>query len=66
MADSRDYFCTFATKKRSIDMEEWNELMTWAKENFDLICLLVGLIGVVIAFISLIDEIKKKKNGKKK
>ena len=40
--------------------------MLWAKENFDLICLLVGLIGVVIAFISLIDEIKKKKNGKKK
>ena len=72
MADSRDYFCTFAKEtatQKSIVMEEWNELMTWAKENFDLICLLVGLIGVVIAFISLIDEIKKKKekkNGKKK
>ena len=69
MADSRDYFRTFAKEtgtQKSIVMEEWNELMTWAKENFDLICLLVGLIGVVIAFISLIDEIKKKKNGKKK
>lgn len=72
MADSRDYFCTFAKEtgtQKSIVMEEWNELMTWAKENFDLICLLVGLIGVVIAFISLIDEIKKKKakkNDKKK
>lgn len=49
-------------------MEEWKEIMTWAKENFDVICLLVGLIGVVIAFISLVDEIKKKKakkNGEK-
>jgi hypothetical protein len=33
----------------------------WAKENFDLISLLVGLIGVVIAVISLMYEIKKKK-----
>lgn len=50
-------------------MEEWNGLMTWAKENYDLICLLVGLIGVVLAFISLFVEVKKKKakkNGKKK
>ena len=34
----------------------------WAKENFDLISLLVGLIGVVIAVISLMYEIKKKKD----
>jgi len=33
----------------------------WAKENFDLISLFVGLIGVVIAVISLMYEIKKKK-----
>lgn len=33
----------------------------WAKENFDLISLLVGLIGVVIAVISLMYEIKKEK-----
>ena len=34
----------------------------WAKENFDLISLLVGLIGVVIAVIPLMYEIKKKKD----
>ena len=36
----------------------------WAKENFDLISLFVGLIGVVIAVISLMYEIKKKKEKK--
>ena len=39
-------------------------ITTWAKENFDLISLFVGLIGVVIAVISLIYEIKKKKEKK--
>jgi len=39
-------------------------ITTWAKENFDLISLLVGLIGVVIAVISLMYEIKKKKEKK--
>ena len=36
-----------------------NAIWDWAKENFDLISLLVGLIGVVIAVISLMYEIKK-------
>ena len=36
----------------------------WAKENFDLISLFVGIIGVVIAVISLMYEIKKKKEEK--
>ena len=36
----------------------------WAKEKFDLISLFVGLIGVVIAVISLMYEIKKKKEKK--
>ena len=39
----------------------WN----WAKENYDLISLFVGLVGVVIAVISLMYEIKKKKSSKK-
>ena len=38
----------------------WN----WAKENYDLISLFVGLVGVVIAIISLMYEIKKKKEKK--
>ena len=36
-------------------------IMDWAKENFNLISLFVGIIGVVIAVISLMYEIKKKK-----
>ena len=38
--------------------------MSWAKENFDLITLLVGVIGVLIAILSLVDEIRKRKNKK--
>lgn len=44
-------------------------IMTWAKENFDLITLLVGMVGVVVALISLFCEIKRRKaidNKKKK
>lgn len=40
-------------------------LMTWAKENYDLISLFVGVVGVVIAVISLCYEIKKKKSIRK-
>ena len=40
-------------------------IMAWAKENFDLITLFVGLVGVVIAVISLFYELKKKKAQKK-
>ena len=39
---------------------------TCAKENNDLIGWMVGLIGVVIAVISLVLELKKKKEGKEK
>jgi uncharacterized membrane protein len=39
-------------------------ITSWAKENFDMITLMVGLLGVIIAVISLFVEIKKKKNNK--
>ena len=39
-------------------------ITTWAKENYDLISLLVGVIGVVIGIISLMYEIRKKKAAK--
>ena len=39
--------------------------MTWAKENFDLISLYVGLLGVVIGILALVYEIKGKKKKKK-
>jgi hypothetical protein len=42
-----------------------DELMSWAKENYDLITLFVGILGVVIAFISLIYELERKKKEKK-
>lgn len=32
-------------------------IMSWAKENFDLICLLVGVLGVLISVVSFIYEI---------
>lgn len=41
-------------------------LMSWAKENFDLITLVVGLLGVIVAIFSLMVEIKKRKNKDKK
>jgi len=34
--------------------------MSWAKENFDLICLLVGVLGVIISIVTLIYEMKVK------
>ena len=37
-------------------------LSTWAKENFDMILLLVGMAGVAVSVISLVYEIKKKKS----
>ena len=40
-------------------------VMAWAKENFDLIVLLVSFLGVFVSIISVIYEIRKKKKGKK-
>ena len=36
-----------------------DSIMTFAKENFDLISLFVGILGVVVAVVALIVEIKK-------
>lgn len=41
-----------------------DELMSWAKENYDLITLFVGVLGVVIAIISLLYELKERKKKK--
>ena len=35
-------------------------ISAWAKDNFDFISLFVGVIGVVVAVISLFYELKKK------
>lgn len=42
-----------------------DSIITFTKNNFDLICLLVGVIGVVISIISVIDEIRKRKSKNK-
>ncbi len=40
-------------------------IMSWAKENFQLITLFVGLVGVVVSVITVVYEVKKKKEKKK-
>lgn len=43
-----------------------DSISTFLKENYDLVSLLVGALGVMIAVIALFHELKKKKSGKKK
>ena len=52
-------------KRYMEDADNMDALSTWAMENYDLISLFVGLIGVVLAFISLLSEIKKRNNKRK-
>ena len=40
-------------------------IITWAKENFDLIGLGIGVLGVVIGIISLFQAMKEKKEKRK-
>ena len=37
-------------------------MTTFLKENFDLILLFIGVLGLVLAVISLAVEVKKRKN----
>ena len=39
--------------------------MQFLKENYDLIGLFIGVIGVVIAVFSLVDEVRKKRAKEK-
>lgn len=41
-----------------------NTLINFAKENFQLINLLVGVLGVLIAFIAVVYELKARKRKK--
>ena len=41
-------------------------LIDFGKNNFQLICLLVGLIGVVVGIISVIYELKARKRKNEK
>lgn len=40
----------------------WN----WAKEHYDLLSLLLGLIGVYISVLSLMYELRKRKKQNRK
>ncbi len=43
-----------------------DSLITFAKSNYDLIVLLVAVLGVVISTISVIYEIRKRKRNSEK
>ena len=43
-----------------------DSLITFAKNNFDVITLFVGVLGVAISVISVIYEVKKRKRNSKK
>ena len=47
------------------EFSNMDAIMAWAKENYVLICLLVGVIGVLISIISVVYEIRKKKRKDK-
>ena len=51
------FFVTLQTKRQNMEA-----IITWAKENYNLIVLAVGIAGIVIAVLSLILEMKKRKN----
>ena len=40
-------------------------IITWAKDNYNLICLGVGVVGVLISFISVIQARKQVKQARK-
>ena len=42
-----------------------DSISSFLKENYDLVTWFVGLIGVVIAVIALVYELKKKSKNKK-
>ncbi len=39
-------------------------ISSFLKENYDLVTLLVGLLGVIIAVIALVYELKKKRSNR--
>ena len=43
-----------------------DSITTFLKENYDLVVLLVSMLGVLIAVIALFYELKKKSKNKKK
>ena len=40
-------------------------IITWAKENYNLICLGVGLVGVLIGFVSVFQSKNERMKNEK-
>lgn len=40
-------------------------LITWAKGNYDIISILVGIIGLIIGFISVVHALNERKRKKR-
>ena len=55
---------TFAAITNQTD--NMDGIMTWMKENYDLLTLLVAVVGVVVSCIAVVYETRKKKQSKKK
>lgn len=43
-----------------------DSISTFLKENYDMVVLIVSMLGVLIAVIALFYEVKKKSRNKKK
>ena len=50
----------------NFNKKDMETIITWAKENFQLILLALSVAGVVIAVLSLILEVKKRKKRQNK
>lgn len=56
------YICSHNKPNR----QNMDGIMTWMKENYDLLTLLVAVVGVVVSCIAVVYETRKKKQSKKK
>ena len=50
--------------QKNNEKEQMETIITWAKENYQLIVLAVSVAGVLLAIISLILEVRKRKEKK--
>ncbi len=44
---------------------DMDSITTWLKQNYDLVSLAVGVLGVLVGVISVICELKRKNNKKR-
>jgi uncharacterized membrane protein HdeD (DUF308 family) len=44
---------------------DMDSITTWLKQNYDLVSLAVGMLGVLVGVISVIYELKRRNNKKR-